>query len=85
MDSGVGQDTLIDKNKHGNEERRIPMNEIIQKVQQAMNIIASVKPRVDQVNEITLPLVNVVNLLAEARDKLKRLDEQKAAKPDEEA
>ena len=53
------------------------MNEIIQKIQQAMNIAASLKPRVDQVNEITLPLVQVVNLLAEARDKLKRLDEQK--------
>lgn len=53
------------------------MNEIIQKIQSAMNITASLRPRVDQVNEITLPLVNVVNLLAEARDKLKRLDEQK--------
>ena len=53
------------------------MNEIIQSIQQAMNITASLKPRVDQVNEITLPLVNVVNLLAEARDKLKRLAEQK--------
>ena len=54
------------------------MNEIIQKIQQAMNITASLRPRVDQVNEITLPLVSVVNLLADARDAL-----QKAQEPDE--
>lgn len=53
------------------------MNEIIQKIQQAMNIIASVKPRVDQVNEVTLPLVNAVNLLADARDRLQKQETEK--------
>ena len=59
------------------------MNEIIQNIQQAMNITASLKPRVDQVNEITLPLVQVVNLLAEARDKLRERAEPVAAEPNE--
>lgn len=58
------------------------MNDIVQKIQQAMNIIASVKPRVDQVNEVTLPLVNAVNLLADARD---RLQKQEAEKKEPEA
>ena len=58
------------------------MNEIIQNIQQAMNIAASLKPRVDQVNEITLPLVQVVNLLAEARDKLKERAEPAEAEPE---
>lgn len=46
------------------------MDEIIQKIQTAMNILCSIRPRVDQVNDITIPLVNVNNLLADVRDSL---------------
>ena len=60
------------------------MNEIIQKIQQCMNILAGIRPRVDQLNEVTYPIVNVINTLADVRDELKA-QEQKAAKPDEEA
>ena len=59
------------------------MNETIQTIQKCMNILAGIRPRVDQLNEITYPIVNVINALAGLRDELKA-QEQKAAKPDEE-
>lgn len=60
------------------------MNENIQKIQQCMNILAGIRPRVDQLNDITIPIVNVINAMADLREELKA-QEQKAAKPDEEA
>ena len=55
------------------------MKEIIQKIQNAMNIVSGINARVDQVNTVTLPLVNVVNTLADVRDALKAMDEQPKA------
>ena len=42
----------------------------IEKIQQAMNILAGLCPRVDQVSTISIPAANAINLLADARDKL---------------
>ena len=47
------------------------MNENAQKIQQAMNILAGLCPRVDQVATIAQPIAYVVNLLADVRDSLK--------------
>lgn len=52
------------------------MNEIIQKIQQCMNILAGIRPRVDQLNEITYPIVNVINALADVRDALAQDDKK---------
>lgn len=46
------------------------MNENAQKIQQAMNILAGLTPRVDQVATLAQPIAYVVNLLADVRDKL---------------
>ena len=46
------------------------MDEIIGKIQQAMNILAGICPRVDQVTTISIPAAKAINLLADARDKL---------------
>ena len=56
----------------------------IETIQKCMNILAGIRPRVDQLNEITYPIVGVINTLADLRDELKA-QEQKTAKPDEEA
>ena len=56
----------------------------IETIQKCMNILAGIRPRVDQLNEITYPIVGVINTLAELRDAL-NAQEQKTAKPDEEA
>ena len=56
------------------------MDEIIGKIQQAMNILAGICPRVDQVTTISIPAANAINLLADARDKLiKRVNETQNA------
>ena len=46
------------------------MNENAQKIQTAMNILAGLTPRVDQVSTLAQPIAYVVNLLADVRDKL---------------
>ncbi len=56
----------------------------IETIQKCMNILAGIRPRVDQLNEITYPIVGVINTLADLRDEL-NAQEQKTAKPDEEA
>lgn len=48
------------------------MNENVQKIQQAMNILAGLTPRVDQVATLTQPIAYVVNLLADVRDSLQK-------------
>ena len=55
------------------------MNENIQKIQQAMNILAGLCPRVDQVTTLAQPIAYVVNLLCDVRD-----DMQKSAEKPEE-
>ena len=55
------------------------MNENIQKIQQAMNILAGLTPRVDQVATIAQPIAYVVNLLADVRDDMQK----HAEKPEE--
>ena len=53
------------------------MDEMIGKIQQAMNIIAGICPRVDQVATISVPAANAINLLADVRDGLiKQADER---------
>lgn len=49
--------------------------EITKKIQTAMNILAGLCPRVDQVATITQPIAAVVNLLADVRDALIKADE----------
>lgn len=51
------------------------MTENAQKIQQCMNILAGLCPRVDQVSTIAQPIAYVVNLLADVRDSLKKPDE----------
>lgn len=46
------------------------MNENAQKIQTAMNILAGLTPRVDQVATLAQPIAYVVNLLADVRDAL---------------
>lgn len=48
------------------------MNENAQKIQQAMNILAGLTPRVDQVATIAQPIAYVVNMLADVRDSLQK-------------
>lgn len=48
------------------------MNENAQKIQQAMNILAGLTPRVDQVATLAQPIAYVVNLLADVRDALNK-------------
>lgn len=55
------------------------MNENAQKIQQAMNILAGLTPRVDQVSTLAQPIAYCVNLLADVRDALKKLAETEAA------
>lgn len=52
------------------------MNGHAQKIQQAMNILAGLCPRVDQVSTIAQPIAYVVNLLADVRDSLKAQEGQ---------
>lgn len=51
------------------------MTENAQKIQQCMNILAGLCPRVDQVSTIAQPIAYVVNMLADVRDSLKKPDE----------
>ena len=44
----------------------------IEKIQQCMNILANLRPRVDDVSAISIPIANVVNTLADVRDALAR-------------
>lgn len=46
------------------------MNENIQKIQQAINILSGLNARVDQVNTIIIPAVNAMNMLTDVRDSL---------------
>ena len=48
------------------------MNENVQKIQTAMNILAGLTPRVDQVSTLAQPIAYCVNLLADVRDALKK-------------
>jgi len=52
------------------------MDNSIQKIQQAMNILAGLTPRVDQVATIAQPIAYVVNLLADVRDALQTPDKK---------
>ena len=51
------------------------MDENAQKIQTAMNILAGLTPRVDQVATIAQPIAYCVNILADVRDKLKETAE----------
>lgn len=55
------------------------MNENTQKIQTAMNILAGLTPRVDQVATLAQPIAYVVNLLADVRDALSKPAETEAA------
>ena len=55
------------------------MNENAQKIQTAMNILAGLTPRVDQVATLAQPIAYVVNLLADVRDALNKPAETAAA------
>lgn len=55
------------------------MNENAQKIQTAMNILAGLTPRVDQVATLAQPIAYVVNLLADVRDALSKPAETEAA------
>lgn len=55
------------------------MNENAQKIQTAMNILAGLTPRVDQVATLAQPIAYVVNLLADVRDALNKPAETEAA------
>lgn len=52
------------------------MDNNIQKIQNCMNILAGIRPRVDQLNEVTYPIVNVINALADVRDALAKDDKK---------
>lgn len=51
------------------------MDELTKKIQTAMNILAGLTPRVDQVTTLAQPIAYVVNLLADVRDALIKLGE----------
>ena len=55
------------------------MDENAQKIQTAMNILAGLTPRVDQVATLAQPIAYVVNLLADVRDALNKPAETEAA------
>lgn len=55
------------------------MNENAQKIQTAMNILAGLTPRVDQVTTLAQPIAYCVNLLADVRDALNAPPETEAA------
>lgn len=46
------------------------MNENVSKLQQAINILAGLNARVDQVNTIVIPAVNAMNIITEVRNSL---------------
>ena len=48
------------------------MDELTKKIQTAMNILAGLTPRVDQVTTLAQPIAYVVNLLADVRDNLQK-------------
>lgn len=54
------------------------MNENISKLQQAINILAGLNARVDQVNTIVIPAVNAMNIITEVRNSL--IAEEKKSK-----
>ena len=53
------------------------MEELIGKLQQAINILAGLNARVDQVNTIVVPAVNVMNILNDVRNSLKTEEDKK--------
>ena len=53
------------------------MNDNINKLQQAINILAGLNARVDQVNTIVVPAVNVMNILNDVRNSLKTEEDKK--------
>lgn len=55
------------------------MDENAKKIQTAMNILAGLTPRVDQVATLAQPIAYVVNLLADVRDALNAPPETEAA------
>lgn len=55
------------------------MDENAKKIQTAMNILAGLTPRVDQVATLAQPIAYVVNLLADVRDALSKPAETEAA------
>ncbi len=48
------------------------MDDMIRKIQTAMNILSGLTPRVDQVATIAQPIAYCVNLLADVRDSLNK-------------
>ena len=48
------------------------MDNNVQKIQTAMNILSGLTPRVDQVATLAQPIAYVVNLLADVRDELQK-------------
>lgn len=52
----------------------------IEKLQQAINILAGLNARVDQVNTIIVPAVNAINLIVDVRNSLKAEEEKEQRK-----
>ena len=52
----------------------------IEKLQQAINILAGLNARVDQVNTIVVPAVNAINLITDVRNSLKMTEEKEQRK-----
>lgn len=50
--------------------------DIIATLNKSIIILKSLRPNVEQVNDITLPIVNVINALASVRDELASQQEE---------
>ena len=51
------------------------MNESAQKIQQVINILAGLTPRVDQVATISTPIAHCINMLVDVRESLNNQEE----------
>lgn len=52
----------------------------IEKLKQAIDIIAGLNARVDQANTIVIPAINAMNLIADVRNSLKAEEEKEPRK-----
>ena len=52
----------------------------IEKLKQAIDIIAGLNARVDQANTIVIPAINAMNLIADVRNSLKAEEEKEQRK-----
>lgn len=53
------------------------MNDNINKLKQAIDIIAGLNARVDQANTIVIPAINAMNLIVEVRNSLLKEEQRK--------